>query len=173
MENAKTKHDAAEHLIKFNYTKNQAAIAPRFSPLMDKDGRVYYIHTPSLRKPPAKSTRDEFMKWTWFIAVWGKRPDDATRVDEAQDTDNDEEGWWAFGDAKECKQLADWLQWRDGEGKEKEDLQEQLFDGKLSDSENSEESDKDATTSSDSKRLVAAILDFANVLQYADDVVAK
>ncbi|KAG8829960.1 hypothetical protein FRC17_005722 [Serendipita sp. 399] len=169
-EAAKAKHDANEHTIKFNYIKKQAAIAPRYCPLVDKEGRTYYIHTPSLRKPPAKSSRDEFMKWTWFVAVWGKRPEDAKRVDEPSDTKKNEEGWWGFGEAAECELLAKWVQFK----AEEEENSERAASSKDSSGDDSsdltEEEEEDDVRTADSKRLAAALLDFADVLRYADDV---
>ena len=49
----------------------------------DSDGRAYYIFSTSPRqRPPTRNQRKGFTKWTWFIAVWGKRPSNAQRVDE-------------------------------------------------------------------------------------------
>ena len=178
------------------------------------DGRTYYIHTPSLRKPPAKSTRDDYGKWPWFVAVWGARPASAKRIDDETEGDSSDqvddsgsvsseltdpeesedeisgakeardaiahkraqaaaaqEGWWGFGEAAEVKLLAKWLQWRDLEA------------GGHASPEGSADGDEDGTPDAEdddeakpgdgSKRLVAALLDFATVLQYADDTIAK
>jgi hypothetical protein len=162
------------------------------------DGRTYYIHTPSLRKPPAKSTRDDFGKWTWFVAVWGARPASAKRLDEGEEdgetgesnssTEESEdeisgireaklaheakrarrEGWWGFGEAAELRLLAKWLQWRDREAGTPS------TDGSVNgDEDGSPDAEEDDKPNDGSKRLVSALLDFASVLQYADDVVAK
>jgi len=178
------------------------------------DGRTYYIQTPSLRKPPAKSTRDDYGKWTWFVAVWGARPASAKRIDDETEDDDKEkadtsgsasseltdpdesddeisgakeereaiarkraqvaatrEGWWGFGEAAELKVLAKWLQWRDSEASGHSSA-----DGSADGDEDGTpdaEDDDESKPSDGSKRLVAALLDFATVLQYADDVIAK
>ncbi|KAG8867312.1 hypothetical protein FRC20_006109 [Serendipita sp. 405] len=176
-EAAKAKHDANEHAIKFDYVKNQAAIAPRYTPLVDKEGRTYYIHTPSTRKPPAKSSRDEFMKWTWFVAVWGKLPEDAKRIDIPSDVKKDEEGWWGFGEAAECELLAKWIQFKAEEAEETEraaSSKNSSDDDSSELTEEEEDGDEDGDARvADSKRLVAALLDFADVLRYADDTLGK
>jgi hypothetical protein len=162
------------------------------------DGRTYYIHTPSLRKPPAKSTRDDFGKWTWFVAVWGARPTSAKRLDVGEEASENgtssslteeesedeisgakeareakrvgREGWWGFGEAAELRLLAKWLQWRDQEaGTASTDGSS---NGDEDDSRDAEE-DEEAKQNDGSKRLVTALLDFASVLQYADDAIAK
>ncbi|KAG9054607.1 hypothetical protein FS842_004675 [Serendipita sp. 407] len=176
-EAAKAKHDANEHAIKFDYVKNQAAIAPRYTPLVDKEGRTYYIHTPSTRKPPAKSSRDEFMKWTWFVAVWGKLPEDAKRIDIPSDVKKDEEGWLGFGEAAECELLAKWIQFKAEEAEETEraaSSKNSSDDDSSELTEEEEDGDEDGDARvADSKRLVAALLDFADVLRYADDTLGK
>ncbi|KAG8797967.1 hypothetical protein FRC16_008273 [Serendipita sp. 398] len=176
-EAAKAKHDANEHAIKFDYVKNQAAIAPRYTPLVDKEGRTYYIHTPSTRKPPAKSSRDEFMKWTWFVAVWGKLPEDAKRIDIPSDVKKEEEGWWGFGEAAECELLAKWIQFKAEEAEETEraaSSKNSSDDDSSELTEEEEDGDEDGDVRvADSKRLVAALLDFADVLRYADDTLGK
>lgn len=147
------------------------------------------------------------MKWTWYVAVWGKRPADATRIDDAEDGDNSDdndkdqddssdtssltdsesedelageptkdtkeskplvEGWWGFGDATECKLLAKWLEWKECNQEGQDDS-----DDEDSNPGDSEEGEQGSTGISNSKRLVTAIMDFASVLQYADNVVNK
>jgi hypothetical protein len=78
------------------------------------------------------------------------------------------ECWWGFGDATECKLLAKWLEW-------KECIQEAQDDSEDEDSTpgDSDEGEQVSTGISNSKRLVTAILDFASVLQYADNAVSK
>lgn len=212
-EAAKAKHDSKEHALKFDFIKNIAEISPRFSPLVDMDGRTYYIHSPSMRKPPAKSTRDDYRKWTWFVAVWGTRPGSAKRIDDETEADSDkkvdssgslsseltdpddsedeisgakeerealahkraqaaaeQEGWWGFGETAELKLLAKWLQWRDQEAGA-HSTPEESADG--DDDATPDAEDDEAKANEGSKRLVTALLDFATVLQYADDVTAK
>lgn len=167
-EAAKAKHDAKDHSIRLNFLKKQASISLRFTPQVDMDGRVYYFHTPSLRKPPAKSTRDDYGKWCWFVPVWGRRPDDAERVDEPTGSKNTVESWWGFGEAAECKLLAKWIQFRTEQSNNKagsDRAGESDDSSDLTDLEDDEDVGK-----TDSKQLVAALLDFATVLDYADDV---
>lgn len=159
---AKSKHDTVDLTEKHDYLKKLASISLRFTPHTDKDGRIYYIHTPSLRKPILKATREEFSRWVWFVAVWGKRPEDATRLDVEEEDDDGKEGWWAFGDAAEVKKLAQWIQWKDDA--DKDETKE------VSDEGNEDDAD---VNSSATKNLVNALNGFVTVLQYADGSVAK
>ena len=110
----------------------------RFAPLgTDDEGRVYYALTPSgsereaafefleaasqekpskLRKRCRTLTHDirsEVREWSWLIAVWGKRPDNAIvdeeeseEEDAEEDDDKDEARWWAFWEVEDINKLA-------------------------------------------------------------------
>ncbi|KZT29207.1 hypothetical protein NEOLEDRAFT_1175504 [Neolentinus lepideus HHB14362 ss-1] len=114
---------------------------PRSGPLgKDADGRVYWLLPPGAGErefgfalladaTKAKVTKKGMLsledrrtmrRWTWFVAVWGKRPPkDAVEIvnskkkqadqEEEEDDDDDREKWWGFWEPKEIKTLADWL----------------------------------------------------------------
>ncbi|TDL24250.1 hypothetical protein BD410DRAFT_786359 [Rickenella mellea] len=127
-----------ENLEHANERKLQSN-APRFQPLgKDADGRIYYVssaHTP--KKVPAADDRASMKKWSWFLAVWGRRKaeddpetskagsrgtDSAANDDgDEGDQDDNEARWWGFSDPMEIKKLAKWLASTSiGETKEKD-----------------------------------------------------
>ncbi|KAF9241536.1 hypothetical protein BU15DRAFT_44816 [Melanogaster broomeanus] len=122
------------------------AYTTRISPLgRDMEGRVYWVLTPGMnereavldrlqsysqgctrkssrarRKPlvPSEEDRSALKKWSWFIAVWGKRPPVTERtIDTVADPDDSEaeesdegEQWWGFWDPVEITRLVSWIQ---------------------------------------------------------------
>ncbi|KAJ3886055.1 hypothetical protein GG344DRAFT_82082 [Lentinula edodes] len=110
-----------------------SAFSPRFSPLgSDPEGRVYWALTPGVsdreyaldyivsrlpnapksKRPRNRKQRQQreeedsraLREWSWFIAVWGKKPH-GNGVDEG----GDEPQWWGFWDPQEIRNLAEWL----------------------------------------------------------------
>ncbi|KIJ61330.1 hypothetical protein HYDPIDRAFT_189618 [Hydnomerulius pinastri MD-312] len=114
----------------------------------DSEGRVYWALTPGMmerdaalhhlqqysqgkfhknssrslnrRRPlvPSEEDRSALKKWSWFLAVWGKRPPATERTvvhdpddseSESEDEDDDDEQWWGFWDPEEIEKLASWV----------------------------------------------------------------
>ncbi|KII92523.1 hypothetical protein PLICRDRAFT_155104 [Plicaturopsis crispa FD-325 SS-3] len=119
-----------------------SAGAPRTGPIgRDADGRVYWALSAGAlqreaaldflaasagekvpRRPsrkgklvPGVEDRAEMRRWSWFVAVWGKRPplaDGEARKaasEDSEDEDEDEERWWGFWEPEEVRKLADWI----------------------------------------------------------------
>ncbi|KAI0085177.1 hypothetical protein BDY19DRAFT_967488 [Irpex rosettiformis] len=116
----------------------------RVSPLgRDIDGRIYYAMTPGAGESIAsinllkgkdgrvkvgrkkggftEEDRKEMERWTWFIAVWGRKPEgaleemrDADEDDEASEGESDEECWWGFWHPQEIQKMAEWLSVKSG-----------------------------------------------------------
>ncbi|OBZ70555.1 hypothetical protein A0H81_09070 [Grifola frondosa] len=109
---------------------------PRFGPIgRDHEGRVYYILTPGVverdaalelidgkagkvrfgrkKGPTTRAERQQMEKWSWFVAVWGNKPDGAILAhSEDSDSENEEaegEQWWGFWDPAEIRKVADWI----------------------------------------------------------------
>ncbi|KAJ7262225.1 hypothetical protein B0H12DRAFT_321480 [Mycena haematopus] len=125
---------------------------PRFSPLgADREGRTYYALSPSLsesdsalefiasmaaetddanrnskakrkRRPRREDERSSFKEWSWFIAVWGKKPPPELGTlpfksvvnagdDDGDDSDDDEvvDKWWAIWQPAEIRKLVAWI----------------------------------------------------------------
>ncbi|KAJ4476905.1 hypothetical protein C8J55DRAFT_516079 [Lentinula edodes] len=110
-----------------------SAFSPRFSPLgSDPEGRVYWALTPGVsdreyaldyivsrlpnapksKRPRNRKQRQQreeedsqaLREWSWFIAVWGKKPH-GNGVNEG----GDEPQWWGFWNPQEIRNLAEWL----------------------------------------------------------------
>ena len=112
---------------------------PRFGPLgRDTEGRVYYAITPGViereaalelleggkgkvkfgkRRVAELEERTRTKYWSWFVAVWGRKPEGAEVAklnqsegdDDAEDEDEDAERWWTFWQPEEVAKLAEWL----------------------------------------------------------------
>ncbi|KAG6902747.1 hypothetical protein C0995_011895 [Termitomyces sp. Mi166 len=100
--------------------------APRFIPMgTDRAGRVYWASSPGVveRKVAldfitsatvSKKGRTRVVddgaptKWSWFVAVWGRKTSVA-RNDVQVVEDDDDERWWAFTDPVEIRKVADWI----------------------------------------------------------------
>ncbi|KAI0339785.1 hypothetical protein BDW22DRAFT_1399341 [Trametopsis cervina] len=122
---------------------------PRLSPLgRDADGRVYYAMSPGVGETDAslsllkgkdarvkigrkkggfmEDDRREMERWSWFIAVYGRKPEDAivakreNEEDEDEDVDSadedDEACWWGFWQPQEVTKIAEWLAIKSGLG---------------------------------------------------------
>ena len=79
-----------------------------------------------------ESKREELWNWSWFVAVWGRRPEgavvapdphrdeDGETTDEEDDDDEDEgelggsERWWAFWRPEDIRNLSRWIAHRHG-----------------------------------------------------------
>lgn len=131
----------------------------------DIEGRIYWALTPGMneredaldllqscsqgrthksrsrRKPlvPSEEDRSALGKWSWFVAVWGKRPpiaertlvedeDDSDEGEYDDDEDDAEEQWWGFWEPEEIMKLASWVHFKAG----LEDISEQMLDQSVS-----------------------------------------
>lgn len=179
---------------------------PRFMTLgTDDEGRTYYALSPSVaereaafeyldvasnekpmklkKKGRALSAEEqrELRDWSWFIAVWGKRPPvapentkkmdvvDSDDRDEHEEHDLDVERWWAFWEPEEISKVADWISIKSG-------LEDKI---KTPERETSSSSTSKPSTSSKAKssvplssrlehlkRLVTELKDYATLLQW-------
>ncbi|KAJ7462239.1 hypothetical protein B0H11DRAFT_1735496 [Mycena galericulata] len=128
---------------------------PRFSPLgADREGRVYYALSPNLsesesaaefitsmaaetedanrtaktkrkRRPKRDEERSSLKEWSWFIAVWGKKPPPELgtlpfkpitsngngEIMDDSDSEDDEivNKWWAIWQPAEIRKLVTWV----------------------------------------------------------------
>ncbi|KZO95525.1 hypothetical protein CALVIDRAFT_537904 [Calocera viscosa TUFC12733] len=118
------------------FLSNSASIS-RFAPLgRDVDGRVYYVLSPFAEgRVYARAVREAGTRWSWFVVVWGKRPESAPDPGEkaasegssedveralarlstssslstiTDDSDQDQEQWHAFSTPVEIRRLAKW-----------------------------------------------------------------
>ncbi|TBU61621.1 hypothetical protein BD310DRAFT_920405 [Dichomitus squalens] len=150
-------HDAALASLNCAHQLALAECVPRFGPLgRDAEGRVYYAVTPGVvereaavkvleggkgevrfggkRRGVAEREERRRMKcWSWFVAVWGRKPEGAIvakpdgeegadekgygegevgREDEkeGEKEDEDTERWWGFWEPEEVAKLAGWLE---------------------------------------------------------------
>lgn len=113
----------------------QTACIPRYNMLgQDHEGRVYYALTPGEAEREAairliagkdgkvklhrkrggltEEDRRDMNRWSWFVAVWGKLPGGAVKVeseDDSEDEDEDRNAWWGFWDPQEITKVADWI----------------------------------------------------------------
>ena len=124
---------------------------PRISSLgRDIEGRIYWALTPGMNeredaldllqsysqgrthksKPrrkrlvPSEEDRSALRKWSWFVAVWGKRPPTAERTlvedsddsedEEEEEDEDDDEQWWGFWEPEEIMKLASWVHFKAG-----------------------------------------------------------
>ncbi|TFK53602.1 hypothetical protein OE88DRAFT_1676860 [Heliocybe sulcata] len=140
-EGAKAKEQRAAHKQRIMDLEQALEVAssaylPRSGPLgKDADGRVYWVLPVGAGErefgsalladaSKAKVTkrgmvslddRTAMRRWSWFVAVWGRRPSGAAQSKKAgkekvdEEEDDGEEKWWGFWDAKDIKTLADWL----------------------------------------------------------------
>lgn len=137
-------HNKTLRDLEFSHLVAAPRYTPRFSPLgQDVDGRIYYALTPGLGESNAaiqlihgkkskvkigrkraltEEDRRDMLRWSWFVAVWGKKPEgaeEAQRIVEDGDSDSEEEdedaeAWWGFWQPTEVTKLADWLAARSG-----------------------------------------------------------
>lgn len=135
----KGQHDQTVQSIEYAHRVLVQRCVPRFMPIgRDPEGRVYYALSPGAaerdsasrllggkdvkvkfgRKRGPFTEDDRKERWSWFVAVWGRKPPGAivakNEDDESQDEDEDEPRWWCFWDQKEITNLADWLSMKHG-----------------------------------------------------------
>lgn len=197
------------------------AYAPRFGgPLgKDMDGRLYWALSPGtaerdnaiitvsesvgdktagkkVRKViPNDDERKGMHKWSWFVGVWGKKPElegaelvkangktegaDGASDSEDSEENNDEEGWWGFWDPVEIKKVADWIEIRaglDGDKGSKEGSEDQaVVDAAsrasspltvASDDERDVDLYGETSTRHELKSLVKSLRDYAGLLEW-------
>jgi hypothetical protein len=71
------------------------------------------------RQTVSVEERDAMKQWSWFVAVWGKKPIDEKDLPHTSKRDNDEESdseededaerWWAVSKPEEIRTLAKWV----------------------------------------------------------------
>lgn len=118
--------------------------APRFGPLgTDDGGRSYYALSPGIAEREwatavisgeklkrsrkvvggvvslEEAQRESLTCWSWFLAIYGKKPEGAEVDDD--DRDNGEKKWWGFWQADSIKELAHWIALKNGLDDEDED----------------------------------------------------
>ncbi|KAI0821692.1 hypothetical protein BC628DRAFT_1523476 [Trametes gibbosa] len=145
---ARADHKAALSAIEHALSVAMAECIPRLAPLgRDADGRVYYALTPGMieredtvnlleddkrdirlgkrRGVADESQRQRMRHWSWFIAVWGRKPEGAEvsklshddndlEEEEEADEDEDAQGWWGFWQPEEVAKLSEWLAMKHG-----------------------------------------------------------
>ncbi|EJU04362.1 hypothetical protein DACRYDRAFT_14461 [Dacryopinax primogenitus] len=118
------------------YLLSNSASTSRFQPLgRDVDGRTYYILSPyDDAKIPPLPVREGATKWSWFVAVWGRKPESPVTSPEGNGKLESSEGsskertlngddsdstlsvseddlldhWYAFTSPQEIRRLAKW-----------------------------------------------------------------
>jgi hypothetical protein len=114
--------------------------------------------------------RQSMTAWSWFVAVWGKKPGtepNATAIqqpeqrkdgdDSEMDAEEDGEQWWGFCEPEEIKRLAAWVDHRDEA--QREDLLKTALSG--------DDGPQTAPPTKDQVRdLVRALKDYAEVLHW-------
>lgn len=142
---------------------------PRFAPIgTDDEGRVYYALSPGLAERDAAAAlidgeaqpkrnrrvvggvvsldekeRESLTSWSWFLAVWGKKPAGAV-LEIEEDEDDGEEKWWGFCKPQHIKELAQWITSKHG----LDDLEEdEMKDDILGAAASSHGADSDAASS--------------------------
>ena len=135
---ARPVHEAKLAALEHAHALAGAECVPRFAPLgRDADGRVYFAVTPGVVEREAaldlleggqgtvrfgrrrgvvdEDERKTMRHWSWFLAIWGRKPEGAAVAkveddDETEDEDDeeDEERWWGFWDPTEVAKLAEW-----------------------------------------------------------------
>ncbi|RPD54734.1 hypothetical protein L226DRAFT_560379 [Lentinus tigrinus ALCF2SS1-7] len=130
-------HEAALAKYEFAHHIAAAECISRFGPLgRDTEGRIYYAITPGVtereaavelleggkgnvkfgkRRVAEEDVRKEMKHWSWFVAIWGRKPEGAEVAkpkddEDAEDDGNeDDERWWAFWQPEQVSKLAEWL----------------------------------------------------------------
>ena len=189
-----------------------SAYAPRFGgPLgKDMDGRLYWTLSPGIaerenaiitlsesvgdesagKKVPKVIPNDDerkgMRKWSWFVAVWGKKPKlegarlskpnrktkytDDTNDSEDSDEGGDEDGWWGIWDPVEIEKVADWIEIRaglDGDNESNEASEDQVAPSPstiVSEYEGDMDLYGEHSTNHELKSLVKRLRDFAGLL---------
>lgn len=145
---SKALRDRHQHLIEdLDYAHRLATLrcVPRVSPLgRDSEGRIYYGMTPGAGESESainllkgkdgvvkvgrkrggftEEDRQEMERWSWFVAVWGRKPPGAEEVKREMSVDEDEnpegeegeESWWGFWQPHEVLKMAEWLTRKNG-----------------------------------------------------------
>lgn len=121
--------------------------APRFTPLgTDNEGRIFWALSPGIaernaaldfiaavtsgserkdkgsrvarRRTTGGEERDAMNQWSWFLAIWGKKPIPAKTSprklkrdtsNSVKEDDEDVEKWWAVCEPEEIRKVAEWV----------------------------------------------------------------
>jgi len=117
-------------LLLWNRVKNLVkANTFRFRSLgTDEEGRIL-IDGETVQKPKRgrkagggvvsvdESQRKALRHWSWFVAVWGRKPADAIAVGNEEDVGmsyDEKEEWWGFWEPDQIRNLAQWIAMRNG-----------------------------------------------------------
>ncbi|KAI9067407.1 hypothetical protein FKP32DRAFT_1609544 [Trametes sanguinea] len=139
---ARVAHKEALAAIEHAHKVAMSECVPRFAPLgRDTDGRVYFALTPGMIEREAavdlleggtgevrwgkrrgvadEAQRKRLRHWSWFLAVYGRKPEGAQVANSvggdgnvgvgAEEEDGDAEGWWGFWQPEEVAKLSEWL----------------------------------------------------------------
>lgn len=135
----KERHNQTIQNIEYAHRVAVHRCIPRFMPIgRDPEGRIYFALSPGAaerdsaiqllggkdvkvkfgRKRGPFTEEDRKERWSWFVAIWGRKPPGAVVAkdedDTSEDEDEDEECWWGFWDHKEISNLANWLSIKHG-----------------------------------------------------------
>ncbi|KAI0355707.1 hypothetical protein OH77DRAFT_1511521 [Trametes cingulata] len=176
---ARTAHRATLAAIEHAQKVAAAECIPRFAPLgRDTDGRVYYTLTPGMIEREAaldlleggkgevklgkrrgvadEAQRRRMRHWSWLLAVWGRKPQDASVVkleeddDEAEGGDEDAERWWGLWQPEEVSKLSQWLAIKHGIDLEAKRLAKDPEDAAFA--EHEQDAGRDAEQDNDKQR---------------------
>ncbi|KAH9485467.1 hypothetical protein JR316_0002375 [Psilocybe cubensis] len=183
------------------------SFVPRFTTLgTDDEGRVYYTLSPGATEREAafeylevassdkpmkpkkrgrvlsKEHQRELRQWSWFVAVWGKRPllspaEKAVSVKEVDhdDSDNeeeeniDEERWWGFYEPEEINKIAEYISIKSGLDDDADAPVNQpasLLNSKSTQSNKEKTSLPLSPRQEQLKRLVSELRDYASLLEW-------
>lgn len=174
------------------------SFAPRFTVLgTDKDGRTYYALSPSIHdreialdflaiassdknlklkkcRSPSEEQRQELRDWSWFIAVWGRKPEVLGASSERMavgDTFSDDENedsnmrWWGFWGVNEINKLAEWIAIQSGLDEDDETIDRATPVGTSSTASKLAVKKGDPKTES-MKKLVRGLKEYATLLEW-------
>ena len=112
------------------------------------------------KKKRTAADRQSMTAWSWFVAVWGRKPavepsaTDMQQPDELKDDDDDNlERWWGFCEPEELKRLAAWISNQDETRREAGNDEHQTLAS-------------EPPTKAQVKDLVRALEEYAEVLQW-------
>lgn len=148
----------------------------------DAAGREYYALSPgyaesetaveylerAANEKPAKAKkkahvlsteeRSGLQEWSWFVAVWGKKPDEGGA---SKSTEGNTEKWWGFWEPEEISKLAEWISIESGFDDE--------ADPTASGSEGSAPTKEKAPLpprTAQLKRLITGLKDYSSLLEW-------
>ncbi|THH02065.1 hypothetical protein EW026_g706 [Hermanssonia centrifuga] len=84
------------------------------------DGKDVKVKFGRKRGGLTENDRKDMVRWPWFVAVWGRKPEGALEAkpekdedcdddDKPEDEDESGESWWGFWQPEEIEKLAGWI----------------------------------------------------------------